>query len=237
MRRAQTAQFVDEYRIFGVSNDVGPSSRWSVTLFDTSSPVEDPQRPKEIEFELNYDHAESLHSIRLDEGTYTQGARLGSPFFTDRKKHILCITPVCPPEYTWSLVIDYESICGIASENETASRIPWDIWKHKTTLIDQCTGFTTAIACVGPRVLVMSKKPYQGPWLRSFDFTPGACRYTKQIDTSLDDTARCAIRRAKLADTFPEGHRVKWGFSEDNVLAFTVSWQVFLEWRLSTVGL
>jgi hypothetical protein len=184
---------------------------------DTSAPVEDPHKPREVEFELK--HTGSLTCIHLTEGTYTQGARLGSPFRTDRKRHVLSVRT---PERSQPFVIDYGSICAIASENEAALYIPWNLWKHKTTPLDRDIEHTMALEVVGPRVLEIRKKAYQGPSLRSFDFTPGACRFTKQIDTSLDDTSRYAIRRAKLTDVFPEGRMVWWYFSEDNVLAFTV---------------
>ena len=192
---------------------------------DTSVPVEDPQKPKEIEFELDY--AEPLYSFRLKRGTYARGAKLGSLFQTDRKRHVLCITSM--GVNVRSFVFDYESICAIASERETTSRVPWDVWKHKTLVADPHVVFTTAAKFVGPRKLAISRKSHQGSFLRSFDFTPDTCRYTKQIDKSLDDAPRYAIRSAKLTDLFPEGHMVRWVFSEDNVLAFTVSRQVSLE--------
>ena len=197
-------------------------SRWSVTLLDTSVSVEDPQKPREIEFGLNFADPPAIH---LREGTYIRGARQGSPFWTDRKRHVLCITPAYASRCTqhFKFVIDYGSICAIASENGTASRIPWDLWKHKITQLHEHTESTLALGFVGPRVLTISRKPYQGPLIRSLDFTPGACRFTKQIDTSFEDAPWYAFRRAVLTDTFPEGHEVAWVLSEDNVLAFTVS--------------
>lgn len=223
--------------MFGVSKAMDPGSWWSFTLLDTSAPVEDPQKPREIEFELDYTqvlcHSQLLDSAHLARGTYTQGGRQASPFRTDRKNHVLGITRIYTsgysPPFSPEFVIDYGSICTIASENKTASSIPWDLWKHKATLLDRYVESATAIESVGPRVLAVSKKPYQGPSLRLFDFTPGACRFTKQIDTSFDDDPRYVIRRAKLMDTFPEGRMVKWVLSEDNVLAFTVSWLVLFE--------
>jgi hypothetical protein len=119
-------------------------------------------------------------------------------------------------------VIDYGSICAIASENEAASSIPWNLWKPRTIPSDQDMGFTMVSESIGPRVLQLEEKPNEGPSLRSVDFTPGACRLTKRIDTSLDDASRYAIRHAKLADVFPERRTVWWAFSEDKVLAFTV---------------
>jgi hypothetical protein len=184
---------------------------------DTSAPVEDLRKPRQIEFEL--DHAEPLDWVYLSEGTYAQAARIGPSFRTDRKRHVLS---VCTSNRSRSFVIDYGSICAIASGNEAASCIPWNLWKHKTTPLDQDTKFTTALELVGPRVLELREEPHQGPSLRSRDFTPGACRFTKQIDTSSDDTSRFAIRRAKLSDVFPEGEITWWVFSEDNVLGFTV---------------
>lgn len=160
MRRSQTA-FVDEHRIFAVSSDLSPSPRWSVTLFDTSAPVEDPQRPKEIEYELEYD--ESPRLIHLTKGTHPRGARLGSPFQTDHKRHVLGIISACPTSAcSRTIVIDYESIRSIASENEIASRIPWDLWKNKTnTLIDRHMEPTTTVKFVGPRILAISEDPHQ----------------------------------------------------------------------------
>jgi len=122
-------------------------SRWSLTLWDTSSPAEDPQKQKEIKFELS--HAESVHHILLAEGTHGQGARQGSPFRADRKRHILCITPVyaSPQLRSSEFVIDCGSICALASENEAASCIPWDLWQHKTTLLDKDVPSTRVLEC------------------------------------------------------------------------------------------
>ena len=216
-----------------------PGARWSVSLLDTSTPVEDPQKSREIEFGL--DNVESLNRLHLTTGTYAQGARQRSPFWTDRKKHILCITRIYTPGFSPpsapEFAIDYGSICAIASENKTTSYIPWDLWKHRVTPLDRYVEFTMALEPIGPRVLVISKKPYQGPSLRSFDFTPGACRFTKQIDTSFDDEPRYAIRRAKLTDTSLVRHEVRWALSEDNALAFTVSSRVsFGRGSLSFIG-
>ena len=200
-----------------------PGSRPSATLLDTSAPVEDPRRPKEVEFQLSFMGPLEIH---FKEGTYAQGGGQGSPFWTDRKRHLLCITPVYASEYAqhFEFAIDYGSICAIASDNGAASFIPWDLWKHKTTLLNEHAKSALALSLVGPRVLWISKKPYRGPLIRSLDFTPGACRFTKQIDTSFDDTPPYGIRRATLTDTFPEGHEVAWVLTEDNILAFTVSW-------------
>ena len=204
-----------------------PSSPWSVTLLDTSAPVEDPRKPREIEFEL--DRERLSDRIYLAEGTYTQGARLSSPLRTDRKRHLLS---VCTPEPSQSFVVDYGSICAIASENEGASCIPWDLWKHKTTPLDRDTEFTAAFEFVGPRLLEIRAEPQQGPSLQSFDFTPRARRFTKQIDTSLDDTSRYAIHRANITGVFPEGLMVWWTFSEDNVLTFHVRLRVSFAQRV-----
>lgn len=211
-----------------MSSDLSPSPRWSVTLFDTSAPVEDPQRPKEIEYELEYD--ESPRLIHLTKGTHPRGARLGSLFQTDHKRYVLGIISVCPTSAcSRTIVIDYESIRSIASENEIASRIPWDLWKNKTnTLIDRHMEPTTTVKFVGPRILAISEDPHQGPVLRSFDFTSGVRRCTEKIDMYLDDAPWYATRLAKLTDTLPEGHLVEWVLSEDNVLGFSVSWQVSL---------
>jgi len=242
-----------------VSQAVGPGSRWSVTLLDTSVPVEDPREPREIEFELN--NAESLRLIHYKQGTYARGARLGSPFWTDRKGHVLCIKFVWAPRFVpnpaicnhplldsggsgsadpglrrdyWvpgcdqTFVIDYESICAIASKNGAALCIPWDLWKHETMPIDLQLGFPDALQFVGPRVLVIDDELYQGPSLRSLDFIPGARRF-KKIHTSLDAASRYATHHAKLADTFPEGDQVRWDLLEDNVLAFRVSWRGLFE--------
>ena len=140
---------------------------------DTSVSVEDPQKPREIEFGLDFAEPPM---VRLTEGTYAQGARQDSPFWTDRNRHILCITPVHTSRYPrhFEFVVDYGSICAVASENGTASFIPWDLWKHKTTLLHEHTESTLALELVGPRVLTISRKPYQAPLIRSLDFTPGA---------------------------------------------------------------
>jgi hypothetical protein len=226
-RRSQNFQFVDEYRIFGASTLMSHRPRWSVTLLDTSAPVDDPHKPREIEFALG--RVGSFDQILLTEGTYAQGARLGSPFRTDRKRHVLSIKLICAPEPSQSFVIDYGSICTIASENEAASSIPWNLWKHKTTPFDRDTAFTRALGLVGPRVLELRENPRQGSPLRLFDFTPGACRFTKQINTSSDDISRYAIRRAKLMDALLEGRTTWCVFSEDNVLAFLVRRRVSFE--------
>ena len=47
---------------------------------------------------------------------------------------------------------------------------------------------------------------------------------------SLGGALRYAIHHRELADMFPEGHQAKWALSEDNVLAFTVSWRVSFGW-------
>ena len=222
--------------MFGVSEAMDPDSRSLVTLLDTSAPVEDPQKPREIEFGL--DPEEWFDRIDLVKGKYTQGTRWqGSPFRTDRKRHVLYLDPVsylscCIAPSVPGLVIDYGSICAIASENKTASCIPWDLWKHKVVSLDQDVEFAaTFLKPVGPRVLGIIQEPPQGPSLHSFDFTPGVCRSAEEIDsdTPFDDEPRHTINYAKLTDKFPEGHSVKWVFSEDNVLAFTVNLWVSFE--------
>ena len=196
---------------------------------DTSVPVEDPRKPREIEFGIEC--AGPLDEVYMTEGTYAQRARQGLPFLVDRKRHVLCITGVRTSggfyQGSSEYAINYGGICAIASKYETASYIPWDLWKHEATPIDQYLEFA-ALKFVGPRMLVVCKKPHQGPSLHSFDFTPGACRFTEQIDTPFGDAPRYAIRRAPLTDTFPGdvfpgGQTVKWNLSDDNVLAFIVS--------------
>jgi len=222
MRLSQNVQFVDEHRIFGVSKAIDPGSRWSVTLLDTSVSVEDPRKPREIEFGLDFVEPPA---VNLTEGTYARGARQGSPFRTDRKRHILCITPVNASGHTRhpGLVVDYGSICAIASENETTSSIPWDLWKHKTTPFRECLEHTVDLAFVGPRLLMVNKQPHQGLSFRSYDFTPGACRFIKQADRSFDDPPRYVTHCGMVTDGFPEGDNVVWVFSEDNILTFPVS--------------
>jgi len=203
---------------------MGPNWRWSVILLDTAAPVGNPQKPRETEFGL--DDTESVEFLYLKEGTYARGARTGSLFRTDRRRHVLGIVLTSSPDPP-SFAIDYESICSVASENETTSYIPWDRWKHKTMTSDRHMEFTAATEFTGPRKLVISEMPH--PWvlsLWSVDFTPGARRYTRRVDTSLDDASRYAIRRRKLTDMFSESHLVGWALSEDNVLAFTVSLRV-----------
>ena len=78
-RRSIHVQFVDEHRIFGVSHGLDPDSPQLVTLLDTSHPAGNPQELREIEFGL--DNTEG--PISLMEGTYAQGAKLGSSFRTN----------------------------------------------------------------------------------------------------------------------------------------------------------
>ena len=207
-----------------MSNELDPNWRWTVILLDTTAPVGDPQKPREIKFGL--DDTKSFDFVYLKKGTYARGARAGSLFRTDRKRHVLSImitpSPDLPP-----FAIDYGSICSIASENETTSYIPWDRWKHKTMISDRHMEFTAVTELVGPRKLTVSEMPH--PWvltLWSVDFTPRARRYARRVYTSLDDAPRYPTRRRKLTDMFSESHLVGWALSEDNVLAFTVSLRV-----------
>ena len=163
--------------------------------------------------------------VSLIEGTHVQGAKLGSTFRTNPKKHILGIGSFFrAPER--SFVIDYESICTIASENKSSTRIPWDVWKHKTTRIGHYTGFSPAITLVGPRAFVVSEDATHGPRMWTFDFTPGACRSVEHLDPSSEVVPPHVIRCATLADWLPEWRSVRWWIaSGDNILASCVSSQ------------
>ena len=179
-RSSIDVQFVDEHRIFGVSHGLDPDSPQLVTLLDTSTSAENPQEPREIVFELG-----NLEGpVSLIEGTHAQGAKLGPSFRTNPKKHVLGIACTPISQQHRSFVINYESLCTIASENESSSHIPWDFWKHKTTQIGHYTGFSPSLTLVGPRAFVMGEDNSQGPQLWCFDFTPGAYRSTKRLDPS-----------------------------------------------------
>jgi len=210
--------------MFGVRKAMDPGPQWLATLFDTSASVEDPKKPKEIGFELGFAEPDGVY---LKEGSYVRRAGQGSPFWTDRKKHVLCIVPVYTSGCTQNheFVIDYGSICAIASENGSTSRVPWDLWKHKTTRLRECGRYPQALAFVGPRVFTIDEEPHQGALIRSLDFTPSACRSTEQTDTPSGDAPRYTTRRTILSDVFPEG-LVEWSPSEDNILGFVVSWWV-----------
>ena len=208
--------------MFGVSCDSDPGLPWLVTLLDTFALHEDPQKPTEIVFELD----NGGWRITLMEGTHVQGANLGSSFRTNRKEHVLGIAYTVDPEK--SFVIDYESICAIASENKTSSRIPWDLWRHKTTRIGHYTRFEPFLKLVGRRAFAMREESAHSrrPWVRSFDFTPGACRFVEQLDPSSEVVPPHVLRRAALTDGSPEWYLINWEVSEDNILIFSVSLRV-----------
>ena len=207
--------------------DADEDTRWGVILIDTA-PVEDPRAPKVIEFDLG--DTGPVSCVRVSKGSYSRGARLGAPFQTDLKSHILGMMTNSPldklPE---PFQVNYGSICSVASEDETASFVPWDLWKHKTTGVGHHADRALVGEYVGPRKLEIVASPGPEVILRSFDFTPGAWRYTKKSDASPQDKAEYPVRRAKLADRHPRGRNVTWEFSEDNVLAFVVSSGVSLE--------
>ena len=212
-----TLQFVDEHRIFGVpsATNMGSNLPRLVTLLDTSAPAENPRRPKEMEFELDNEKG----TASLIEGTYAQGAKIGSSFRTNRKKHVLGIAHTSPHTF----VIDYESICAIASENKSSSRIPWDLWKHKTTQIGHYT-FTEAsssLVLAGPRAFSISGSG--GLWVRSFDFTPGACRFIEKPSPSSGVVSPYVVRTVVLMHELPEWQTIISDVSEDNVLWYGVS--------------
>jgi len=62
-----------------------------------------------------------------------------------------------------------------------------------------------------------------------FDFTPGACRFAKQNDSSSGEALQCAVRRTKLTDTHLEGQIMRWVLSEGNAVAFTINWRISSE--------
>ena len=222
-----TIQFVDEHRIFGVPYATISGSglpKW-VTLLDTSAPAENPRRPKEMEFEL--DDAEGPAS--LIKGTYVQGAKLGSSFRTDRKKHVLGIVHTYNSGKTF--VIDYESICAIASENKSSSRIPWDLWKHKTTRIGYYAESSSSLMLAGPRAFSISRNERDELLIWSFDFTPGACRHIEELGPSSKVVPPHAIRCVKLTDKHPELEMASWDVSEDNILCFGVSLRDSYNWQ------
>ena len=220
-RSSIDVQFVDEHRIFGVSHGLDPDSPQLVTLLDTSTSAENPQEPREIVFELG-----NLEGpVSLIEGTHAQGAKLGPSFRTNPKKHVLGIACTPISQQHRSFVINYESLCTIASENESSSHIPWDFWKHKTTQIGHYTGFSPSLTLVGPRAFVMGEDNSQGPQLWCFDFTPGAYRSTKRLDPPSEVAPPHVTRCATLPGWLPEWYRSRWTVSEDTVSFFCVSLQ------------
>ena len=200
-RRSMHVQFVDEHRILGVSHGLDPDSPQLVTLLDTSHPAGNPQELREIEFGL--DNTEG--PISLMEGTYAQGAKLGSSFRTNRKNHVLCIAYKPTSQRYQYLVIDYESVCAVASKNEPSSHIPWDFWKHKTTQIAYYPEFSSPPMLVGPRAFSVSRDGGDGPMIWSFDFTPGACHFIGQLDPSSKVMPLHVIRWTSLTGEFAEG--------------------------------
>ena len=200
-----------------------------ITLIDTSLPTDDPQNPREVEFKL--DDVESPHFASLLAGTHVQGAKLGSPFRTNPRGHFLCIK-----HNDTAFVINYESICAIATENWSSSPIPWDTWKHKTTQVGRYIRPRSSAMFVGPRAFVVPEEvteSFHAPRIRSFDFTPDARRFTKPLD-SLGVVTRFATCLAQLP--VPGGlsgrHHARWAVSEDNILLIGVSLQVRLVRRV-----
>lgn len=133
------------------------------TLIDTSVPTKHPRKSMEVEFEL--DGVESVPSFSLQAGTHAQGARLGSPFRTNRMSH-LCIKHTDPSRRHQSFVINYESMCAIASENKPFSCIPWDVWKqnhanwppHRPLVV--CKICRSSCVCDGRRYLPGTMDPF-----------------------------------------------------------------------------
>ena len=225
MRYSLRVQFVDEYRIFGVSNGSDLSSRSFVILLDTSTPAEDPQKPREVEFEL--DGADP--AVCLLEGSRAQGVMLDSPFRTNRGTNVLCISHIRDAERDKSFVIDYESICALASQNKSSLRIPWDLWKHKTTRIGHYAGYGNSLKFVGPRAFLIGEtRPPRETWARSYDFTPGMRRSAEQSDLPSEVVPSNVIRHATLTDRVSEGVRVRWVASEDNLMDFRVGLRICL---------
>lgn len=213
------AQFVDEYRIFGVSHGSSRPSRWFIVLWDTSTPAEDPQKPTEVEFELDSANPE----ICLLEGSHVQGAMLGSPFRTNQGTHVSCISHIRATERDRSFVIDYESICALASQNKSSLRIPWDLWKHKTTQIGHYTGYGHMLKFVGPRAFeTRLTQGSGGLWVRSYDFTPGARRSVERSGVPSEVFPPNVIRHATLTDGVSGWRGLRWAASEDNLMVFHV---------------
>jgi hypothetical protein len=212
-------QFIDEYQVFGVSIDFGVDQPTLVTLMDTSAPVEDSYEPREIVFELDYGEK----PFALIEGTYSRGAKLGSSFRSNCKRHVLGI------ECASVFVINYESICAIASEHKQSSRIPWDVWKHKTMQVEFPAGSPPYVMLAGPRTFVVGKGGPGERWIKSFDLTPGACRLVEQSDPSSEAApeVRC-VTRTHVPESWC---RVGFSVSQDNFLVSEVSLRPNYSWK------
>ena len=120
----------------------------------------------------------------------------------NRKNHVLCIAYKPTSQRYQYLVIDYESVCAIASKNEPSSHIPWDFWKHKTTQIAYYPEFSSPPMLVGPRAFSVSRDGGDGPMVWSFDFTPGACHFIGQLGPSSKVMPLHVIRWTSLTDEF-----------------------------------
>ena len=166
----------------------------------------------------------SPNFVSLLAGTHAQDARLGSPFRTHSKGHFLGIGHRVTSEQ--SFAINYENICAIATENWSSSRIPWNIWKHRTTQIGRYPQSPLSTMFIGPRAFEVPEDIFHGPWVRSFDFTPGARRFTKPPDPSTEVEPQPVSRLVMLREGLMEGPPARWAISEDNILLIGVSLEV-----------
>jgi len=174
------------------------------------------------------------HEVHLKEGTYAQGGGQGSLFWTDWKRHTLCITPIYNSRHTqhFEFVIDYGSICTIVSENKLASHVPWD---HKTTQLHEYARHPQALAFTGSQAFAIYKEPCQGVSIHSLNFTPDTYCSTKQTNTPSDNVPWYTIHCTILLNILLGGF-VEWVPSEDNILAFVVSWWVSFRHSYSSVA-
>jgi len=217
-------QFVDHYRIIGITRPREESARRSLVVWDTATSKE-----RQLIFEMPTKKGEISYKPKslVGHGGVPAGAGLHRSDPTRRAVGILChgIRGKVHQDDDHMIVINTADVCAFASRNTNATtRIPWRKWERFTTVITIAPSVTKATAISGCRLFAMTKGI--SGWnfielLRMYDFSPGT--------RSGQYPNRPPVRDILLnlgRGTVDEGVKT-WCFLEDSLLLFHVGMRPF----------
>ena len=211
-------QFVDDYRIVGITRAGQQSTEYSLVMWDTKTAKE-----RQVIFSMPTGSILYRPKSLVDHTWAPAGVGLHRSDPTRRTVGILCRgnRSKAYKENDYMMVINAADMCAHASrKNSSMTEIPWKVWERSTTVIQTSCSVMKTVSISGCWLFAMIEG-FSG-WnfielLRIYDFGAGTRggRYPN----------RPPVRDVLLnlgRGTVDEGKKV-WRFSEDNLLLFHVS--------------
>lgn len=211
-------QFVDDYRIVGITRRREQCTERSLVVWDTTSIKE-----RQVVFEMPTGETDVVYEPKslMDTSWSPTGIGLHCSDPAGRAVGIICRGTLGKvyQDDDYMIVLNAMDLRAHTFKNaETTATVPWQRWERSTTVIKIVLSMTKTTVISGCRLFAMTKG-FSG-WtsvqlLRIYDFSPGTRSGRYQNRPLVRDIV------VNLGHGTAEGHKT-WSFSEDNLLLFNV---------------